>query len=268
MLVSVPYAFKAHEKRRRWVGCLRRPSSKAAPSDTNNVTSVNALATNGTLATGAASAGMASQQLFTCTGCTAGNIPVVTDAAGDLTTSLMSQAVTGATVVNDSGSFNLSNSATGFYQIWGANVLGTGIPSTPSNVYVGPNAGYYNYTYATGGFNTYVGNAACLNCEGSYNTAMGVSAGWSGSTAGPGSSNTFMGYGAGDNTTSGNGNSAFGLLRPGSTSPRAATTWIWPTRVTSARAIRIPHRHRRPAICRRTLRVSSITQQPMRQMCT
>ena len=46
----------------------------------------------------------------------------------------MSQAVTGATVVNDSGSFKFSNSATGLYQIGGANMLGTGIPSTPSNV--------------------------------------------------------------------------------------------------------------------------------------
>ena len=212
LLVSVPYAFKAHEA--ETLGGL--PASafvKAPSSDANNGTSVNALATNGITATGAASAGTASQQLSTCTGCAAGNIPVFTDSTGDLASSLMSQAVSGASAVNDSGSFNLSNSATGFYQIAGVNVLGTGnSPLTTSNIFVGPFAGYYNYVYSTGANNTYVGNATGLNAEGSNNTYMGFSAGWSGSTASTGSRNTFVGEYAGAATTSGNENSAFGYL--------------------------------------------------------
>ena len=121
LLVSVPYAFRAHEA--ETLGGLPASAFVKAAPDANNGTSVNALATNGIAATGPPSAGMTSQQLFTCTGCAAGNIPVLTDSTGDFASSLMSQAVSGATVVNDSGSFNLSNSATGFYQIAGVNVL-------------------------------------------------------------------------------------------------------------------------------------------------
>ena len=57
-----------------------------------------------------------------------------------------------------------------------------------------------------------MGNATGLNAEGSNNTYVGLSAGWSGSTASTGSCNTFMGEYAGAHTTSGNENSAFGYL--------------------------------------------------------
>ena len=107
LLVSVPYAFKAHEA--ETLGGLPASAFVKAAPDANNGTSVNALATNGVAASGGTSAGMASQQLFTCTGCAAGIIPVLTDGTGgNLANLLMSQAVSGATVVNDSGSFNLS----------------------------------------------------------------------------------------------------------------------------------------------------------------
>jgi hypothetical protein len=139
-------------------------------------------------------------------------IPQYTAGGLGLTNSIMNQPSASQINVNN-GSFNLSNSSTGFYQIGGNNVLGIGnSTSTASSIFVGPFAGYYNYTNSTGTNNTYVGNATGLNAEGSHNTYMGFSAGWSGSTASTGSRNTLVGEYAGASNTSGNENSAFGYL--------------------------------------------------------
>lgn len=87
LMVSVPYALKAHEA--ETLGGL--PASaflKAAPSQASNGTSVNALTTVTT--SGAASAGMV-QPPTTCTGCSASYLPVLTDGLGDLANSTIYQ---------------------------------------------------------------------------------------------------------------------------------------------------------------------------------
>lgn len=247
LLVSVPYAFKAHEA--ETLGGLPA-SAFVKASDANNGTSVNALATNGITAAGAPSAGIASQQLFTCTGCTTGNIPLLTDTTGDLENSLMSQAVSGATVVNDSGNFNLGSYANN-YRIGGTPVLGVS-PYPSYNLSIGLNAGSATSTagngnvfvgnYAGGSntssqINTYVGyGAGANNNTGGYNVMVGYGAGYSNKVSGntmigtysgfntTGGYNTFLGDGAGGNNTTGNSNIYLGANAEGPGSPQENNT--------------------------------------------
>jgi hypothetical protein len=215
LLVSVPYAFKAHEA--ETLGGL--PASafvKAPPSDTSNGTSVSALSTVGNASSSGNPGPLNTTNLF---------IPYFVSGTG-YQDSIMWEASPTLIDVNN-GSFNLLSTARA-YQIGSNNVLsiaGTG------NVFVGVGAG----PSTTGGSNTFVGDHAGFNSTGSgsnSNTFVGNAAGYN-STA---SQNSFFGYFAGSNTTTGNKNTISGYqagaatLR-GLTMPSTVTT---PATITSA----------------------------------
>jgi len=191
LLVSVPYAFKAHEA--ETLGGL--PASafvKAPPSDTSNGTSVSALSTVGN----ASSSGNPGP-LNT----TNGYIPYFVTPIG-YQDSIMSEP--GPTLINvNNGNFNLTSTARA-YQIGSNNVLsiaGTG------NVFVGVDAGPISPAGLAA--NTFVGDHAGFNSTGAgsnSNTFVGANAGYN-STA---SSNSFFGVLAGSNTTTGNKNTISG----------------------------------------------------------
>jgi hypothetical protein len=242
LLVSVPYAFKAHEA--ETLGGLpasafvRAPTTDASGSEAtgaNNGTSVNALSSaRNAVGTGASGKTKASFQ-------TPGFIPVY-NSGGTYNDSLMFQDPF-ATVVNDNGNFNLVIPS-GFlppspsYQIGGSPVLsivgfgrttlsvgvgagsdgdnstftGTGAGHSSSfcdigNTFTGAYAGYNNHNgvFATISANTFTGAYAGQTSVGSHNVFSGYQAGANSN----GSNNTFSGYGSGFNNNA-NGNSFYG----------------------------------------------------------
>ena len=223
LLVSVPYAFKAHEA--DTLGGL--PASafvKAPPSDASGSTStdagtaVNALGV-GTASNGKDAAGSAKAP------CPAGNNYILfwQPPGFDICPSVIWQSTTAptngyigikqtnpSTQLDVLGAINASpdsvlNSDTGNYQILEKAILSIGWPSqlavvAKQNTYVGVLAGAQGFlqgpgTGDTGTSNTFVGyNAAFHNQTGSQNTAVGVGAGYRNTT---GSSNTYVGLDAG-----------------------------------------------------------------------
>jgi trimeric autotransporter adhesin len=201
LLVSVPYALKAHEA--ETLGGLP-PSAfvKAPPTDSSGGTSADS--STAVNAVGTANAGGPSMGGKAGPGKksplqTAGTIPVY-NGVGD-SDSLMSQALVGATVVNDNGSFNLLNPNTMAYQIGANNVLS--IPGT-QNLFLGAGAGSFN----AGTQNTFVGaNAATSNVTGNYNTVIGEEAGYYKNL---GDHNAFVGFRAGYRNHQGSFNAFLG----------------------------------------------------------
>jgi hypothetical protein len=221
LLVSVPYAFKAHEA--ETLGGL--PASafmKAPPSDTSgggatsagNVTSVNALSSAGN------AAGTRSSAKPKPLSQTSPFIPYWNGSA--YTDSIMSQPNTSVINVNGTGSngnFNLVNIARA-YQIGSGNVLS--IPGT-FNLFVGAGAGSSN---SSGIDNTFTGSQAGMaNTTGHDNTFSGYDAGF-GNTTGfqdscygasaclhnlTGIENVAVGVGAGFRNTSGSNNVYIGF---------------------------------------------------------
>ncbi len=219
LLVSVPYAFKAHEA--ETLGGM--PASafvKAPPSDTSASTSTGAGTAVNAVDTHTSRQAALQRQPLTPT---AGYIPVFTSSTGALDDSLMSQLNVGR--VDVSGNLNLS-SATQAYLIGGFNALNFGnisIASTtgPSSLFVGVGAGASNLI---GTNNTFAGSGAgAANESGKNNAFYGYHAGnqndvdansFFGSMAGAhndaGVDNTFLGYKAGFVNTGGSDNTYIG----------------------------------------------------------
>jgi hypothetical protein len=210
LLVSVPYAFKAHEA--ETLGGL--PASafvKAAPTeaplDGSNGTALNALSNAGSAGGASRTKGnAASGKPKTSPACgtimgggTQNFIPLWTTPDGcTLGNSLMSQLTAGRVDVN--GNFNLLSTA-GAYQIGASTVLS--ILGT-NNLFAGVGAGSSN----TGAQNTFVGaNAGNRNVGGNYNTFIGEEAGW---LKNQGDHNAFTGYRAGYRNFNGKFNAFFG----------------------------------------------------------
>jgi hypothetical protein len=221
LLVSVPYAFKAHEA--ETLGGL--PASafvQAAPSNASGSissdtgTALNALNNVGTAGRASRTKGKTSAPCATIGGGGALNfIPLWTPDGCTLGDSLMFQDPA-ATVVNDNGNFNVV-AATGSYQIGGNNVLSTSISATTNNLFVGRTGGGGGYnTFSgiwtgilntTGVANTYLGAyAGYANQSGGGNVLIGNSAGF----ANTGNANTFVGSSAGDRHVSGDLNTFIG----------------------------------------------------------
>jgi hypothetical protein len=214
LLVSVPYAFKAHEA--ETLGGL--PASafvQAAPTDTpsdgSNGTALNALSDAGSAGgTSRARGKTASGKPNTFAPCatiggsgTLNFIPLWTPDGCTLGSSLMSQFTAGRVDVN--GNFNLA-STTSAYQIGASNVLSIG-SSADDNLFVGLGAGTHNVT-GSGQYNVFSGyQAGYSNTSGTRNTFVGYEAGFR-NTTGP--NNTFTGEHAGLNNTTGQANTFFG----------------------------------------------------------
>ena len=236
LLVSVPYAFKAHEAETlgglpasAFLKALPTEASSSASADVG--TAVNALSNsvNANIRSKGKSTGPSSNSTI-CSALTANGsanyMPVFDPTVCNLTNSLLFQDSLG-TVVNDSASFNLSNAGLA-YRISGINVLAIGSgPSlaTFSSVFVGVGAGSNNQS-PSGMNNTFVGyNAGMANTGQSNNTFIGFEAGlkntaltantFIGSNAGmmndSGVDNTFLGFKAGSANTGGSDNTFVGF---------------------------------------------------------
>ena len=225
LLVSVPYAFKAHEA--DTLGGLP-PSAfvKASPASASGGASTDAGALGN--ASSSVNAGKnaapgkppapGAVQDSPCTPATpapaAGSIPVFLkpsvlltvicdsvifqDAFGDLSIATATPGVH----VDVKGRLNLvSGISPGAYFIDGGRVLGI---QGVDNTFVGSGAGVTN----SGNDNTYSGYFAGGENTGSYNTISGSGAGLGPST---GSGNAYFGYQAGNNEGSGGANAFFGL---------------------------------------------------------
>jgi hypothetical protein len=250
LLVSVPYAFKAHEA--ETLGGLP-PSAfvKAATSDDASGTSVNALSAVGKADSPAATG----KSKTTRTPCSylVNYIPVFTDTSGSLCNSIMFQDILGLEI---NGNINLP--ANGIVYFGGTHVFATppnqnlsvgqnagpgGGGSASYNVLLGPSTGFniedgsantfvgYFAGYANfdGGHNTFVGYQAGISntsndfpslISGQYNTFVGSQVGYSNTL---GSNNTFYGYQSGYRNTVGNQSSFFGY-QAGYNSNGAATS--------------------------------------------
>ena len=233
LLVSVPYAFKAHEA--ETLGGL--PASafvKAPPSDAsgsgstgvNSGISVNALSAVGNTRSVSRTKGTAaSAKANICNSVTSGTggpsnvIPMWGTLGCDLLNSLMFQDPA-ATVVNDNGSFNLvftSPFSSPSYQIGGSSVLSISGLSAPfttlsvgmdagsggqSNTFSGTGAGHFNF-FGMG--NTFTGAFAGYNNSGGFfgPTANTFTGAYAGQTS-VGSNNVFSGYQAGGNSNGSN----------------------------------------------------------------
>ena len=210
LLVSVPYAFKAHEA--ETLGGLppsafvKAPPTEASGSGATGAvtgTSVNALSTAGKIGGNAKSTGTSAKpavcppDVTTTTGGPPSVIPMWDVAGCNLVNSIMSQV--GVARIDVNGDFNVV--ATKSFQIGSSNVLT--IPGT-DNLFVGVGAGASN----AGTQNTFVGaNAATSNTSGNYNTVIGEEAGFFKNV---GDHNTFAGYRAGYRNHQGNFNAFFG----------------------------------------------------------
>ena len=241
LLVSVPYAFKAHEA--ETLGGLpasafvKAPSG--APSDGSNGTALNALGNSEAQASLSKGKSGASGKAPCNGGTGTANVIPVWDTLGcDFAPSLMSQPPALGRI-DDSENFNLSNSAMA-YQIGGNNVLsigpvignlfvgvgaGSGGGTGHDNTFTGAGAGFKNNTgsfntyngfdagrFGNGDANTFTGTAAGLRNLGSNNVFTGYQAGFSGPPTGitiQASNNTFSGYAAGSNNQA-DGNSFYG----------------------------------------------------------
>ncbi len=249
LLVSVPYAFKAHEA--ETLGGLPASAFVKAPTTdafgsgatgSDNGTSVNALSAVGNASsvskTKGAAASTTCNTVTSSTGSPSSYIPMWGTNC-NLVNSLMFQDPF-ATVVNDNGSFNLVFTSPFLpnpsYQIGGSPVLSISGFSAPlttlsvgvnagsggqSNTFSGTGAGQFNF----GNSNTFTGAFAGNNSGGFFftdaNTFTGAYAGqtsvgsnnvFSGYQAGvnsKGSNNTFSGYGSGFNNNA-SGNSFYG----------------------------------------------------------
>jgi len=197
MLVSVPYAFKAHEA--DTLGGL--PSSAFVKLPSADAVAGSASATTANASTTSAGTNSGKQSGKTRTPAqTAGFIPVW-DGTMDVSSALSQNAVgAGATVVNDAVNFNLFN-ASRTYQIGGSPVLSIfGV----DNLLLGPGAGPVN----TGQDNTFAGYlAGNANTSASRNTAIGSEAGQLKQT---GDGNALAGYRAGYRNHAGSLNAFFG----------------------------------------------------------
>jgi len=223
MLVSVPYAFKAHEAdtlgglpASAFMQVEHTADSAGALADG---TAVNALSS----AIGGGNNAVTKGKNSPSTPCStpAGVIPYW-NTAGNLCPSMLFQRVGGvfngyigvgntnpSTQLDVTGAINVSrtavnNSSTGNYQILENPVLGIGYPAqlvvpTNQNTYVGLLAGAQGFnqdpgTGDTGTSDTFVGyNAGFHNQTGSQNTAVGALAGYRNDN---GSNNTFLGVDA------------------------------------------------------------------------
>lgn len=224
MLVSVPYAFRAHEA--ETLGGL--PASafvKAAPTSevpggpsTDASTAVNAVAT--------AASGKA-KPLTSAPG-TPGYIPIWLGGTSFID-SMMYQTAAGNVGVGTTTpvaklDVNGGINAATVYEIGGATVLSNS-PGAPFNLFVGVGAGTGN---TTGLDNTFVGTSAGMhvtaangntfsgagagygNTSGGSNTIYGYAAGYSYSLSLTGSGNTFVGATSGHEDTSGYDNTFIG----------------------------------------------------------
>lgn len=221
MMVSVPYAFKAHEA--ETLGGL--PASafmKAPPTDgSGGNTYINSTgsATQTASTTGSAGnttkSGVGIDTVVNCTTAKNNYLPIFTAAAPPNITicnSVIYQAgsnigigtTTPVATLDVNGAINSSQ----YYQILGATVLAT--PSGGENLSVGPGSGG---TLSSSGLqplsgtnNTFVGTMACSGNTGSQNTCIGTEAGVNHTS---GDNNAFLGYRACDHN-SGGSNSCIG----------------------------------------------------------
>jgi hypothetical protein len=221
MMVSVPYAFKAHEA--ETLGGL--PASafmKAPPTEgSGGTTYINATgsaaqtasATGNKATTGKSGVGI--DTVVNCTTAKNNYLPIFTAAAPPNITicnSVIYQAggnigigtTTPVAALDVNGAINSSQ----YYQILGATVLAT--PSGGENLSVGPGSGG---TLSSSGLqplsgtnNTFVGTMACSSNTGSQNTCIGTEAGVNHTS---GDNNAFLGYRACDHN-SGGSNSCIG----------------------------------------------------------
>ena len=202
LLVSVPYAFKAHEA--ETLGGL--PASafvKAATSEISTSISTDAnnsqnAGTAGTAVSTTATPGKTkrSRPLFTGTD---KYISIFDSTSPDgLSNSLMSQLNAGRVDVN--GNINLQ-SDTNFYGLGatGTPLLSTGGNRNNGNLFVGIGSGASNAGSVNNAFSGY--QAGYSNTGGSYNAFFGYKAGYSNTGGG---ANTFVGYLAGFSNTASN----------------------------------------------------------------
>ena len=232
LLVSVPYAFKAHEA--DTLGGL--PASafvKAPPADQSSDTAVNAAATatSTTVAAGQVGskkklppgpcnpqAGFLTYWDNTGALCASslvqianGNIGIGTanpseplDVNGVINSAQwydMGEPETRILSVGNTGLANMSS--TNLYVGWGTGASNSG--DTNDNTFVGWNAGQNN---SSGNNNTFVGESAGISdTSGKLNTFVGAEAGYAHST---GDTNSFFGFRSGKNNSSGNADTYIG----------------------------------------------------------
>jgi hypothetical protein len=211
LLVSVPYAFKAHEA--ETLGGL--PASAFVQAATSGATgteagtAVNALSNAGSAninSKGKSAVASGKNGLTTCNSlsanASANYISVFSTVCILMNSAISQDSVPSPSVVNDSVNFNLSSTANS-YQIGGNNVLS--VQNQPFyNLFVGVGAG----SAGSGGIqNTFIGFGAgggVLGASnGNFNTFTGVSPGASNTT---GLYNTAYGYQAGIFNANGNSN--------------------------------------------------------------
>jgi hypothetical protein len=225
LLVSVPYAFKAHEA--ETLGGLP-PSAfvKAETVDTSNGPSGSTSSTAGNAASTTAPAKSPKSPGGPCDSPLPMYIPVFLDATGTLCNSQIFQSVLDPTgkigigTVNPVSKLDVNGdvNTSQFYKIHGTTVLSiVGLQTAPLppnpiqplfSVFVGPGAGRSRSPFSIG-LNTFVGsNAGFATTTGGGNTFLGTIAGLNNTT---GNFNTFLGNGAGISSTTSSDNTFVGF---------------------------------------------------------
>jgi trimeric autotransporter adhesin len=210
LLVSVPYAFKAHEA--ETLGGL--PASafvKAPPTDASGGS-----AETGSTAVNAGGAATSSKTAPTRLLGTPGYIPIWLGGTSFINSTIYQNASTGLGIgtmtpnakVDVVGDVNIGvGTSYNIYRIGYHPVLSSGTPGA-GNLYVGEDAGANSGNF--GGFNTFVGfHAGFTNFSGLSNTFSGYNAGLSNRS---GSGNTFFGASGGTANINGNNNTFLGEL--------------------------------------------------------